>query len=326
MLDKKTFAASRKLLTEITLHSYPADIAPIACKTWKRQLQDTNPLWQHLDAKALTHKSSLGQAHIIAFVDRRLPKLGMIGFFGATSHDAGNEVLRQACDWLRNKGMRDVYGPINGTITLDYRFNTSNDLQIPGEPVNPTWYIDIFRDAGFAPYNQYVSGKVRFPYLYTCLFTRRAPVSGYAHIELIPFESLTPTTALQHYHELMNHIFPDNSIYCPEISFDERIYNVPAASFVPKYCYFAYDGDTPVGFIVSRPYQNSLVLKTIGVLPQYRGKGIADILVRRVHQQAKSDGLKRAIYSTTRLSTRVYAKKRPGVNVFRHYMTLHKVL
>lgn len=331
MLSPRDIQSSRKLLLAITDQVYNKDIGPIAKATWQKHLQIDNPLWAHVNGKSFVFKQDGQMAHVIAMIDKRLPKLGLVGYFGATDTASGILVLKQATDWLASQGIKNVYGPINGTITSDYRFNVSDDYKILGEPVNPTWYIDIFRQSGFKTYNQYVSGYARFAQLYARLFTRNKPAPEFRHVTLQPFNPAKAKQNLATYHRLMNAIFPANSIYCPVITLKERTYNMtdsgsPSQIFDPHYCYFAYDGPKAIGFIVSYPYDGKLVLKTIGLLPKYRGKRISDLLVRRVHDQAKKDGLKGAIYATIRVGNAVHRTKRPGVSIYRHYTTMHKSL
>ncbi len=126
----------------------------------------------------------------------------------------------------------------------------------------------------------------------------------------------------------MNAIFPHNSIYCPVITWEERVYNVADHDpiFDPNYSYFLEDNGKAIGFIVAYPYQQNLIVKTIGLLPEYRNKNLSGILIKKVHDKANADGLKAAIYSTIRVGNAVYNMKRPGVRVFRRYMTMHKAL
>ena len=224
--------------------------------------------------------------------------------------------------------MSEIYGPINGTITADYRFNLAQDYCIPGEPVNPASYITIFQAAGFQVFNRYVSGIACHPYLYVRLVTAKRPSSGYNLVAIRPFNPESAKQDFTIYHQLMNAIFPRQSIYCPVITLEERAYNMagPNQMFDAKYCFFLDDGPKPVGFIVAFRYQNQLILKTIGLLPEYRGKKLSDLLVRRVHEQAKRDGLKAAVYSTIRVGNAVHKMKRPGVKIYRQYVTMRKTL
>ena len=328
MASKRSLSMSRALLTRITNATHSRATAPVANDLWKRHLQPENPLWNHVTAMTFTVDDATGSAHVMALIDQRLPHMGLVGYFGATTSESGAVVLTQACDWIKSQGIHDIYGPINGTITADYRLNLDDDYVIPGEPVNPTWYNDIFRQAGFETFNRYVSGLVKHPQVYIRLAMKNKPAKGYEHITIKPFDPRQTKKNIATYHRLMNAIFPANSIYCPAITLQERTYTISVSNttFNPDYCYFAYDGDQAVGFIVAYPHDGALVLKTVGVLPAYRGKRISNLLVRKVHNQAAQDGLKSAIYSTIRETTKVYKMKRPGLKIFRRYVTMHKAL
>jgi len=326
MSKPTSLAASLELLTRITEQVYNADIKPVALAIWRKHLQPENPVWKHLVVRAFSVDSADGAAHVMAMVDERLPGKGLVGYFGCTTPEAGVEVLAQAKSWLKSKhGIADVYGPINGTITSDYRFNRHDDYQIPGEPVNPAWYIDVFEQAGFTVFNRYVSGISKHYQLLVKLLTAQKPSATYAHLILRPFRLDNQMADFRIYHELMNAIFPDNSIYCPVLTFEERVYNMADKDpiFDPDYTYFLEDGDQTIGFIVAYPYRQNLIVKTIGILPAYRHKHLSNLLIKKVHDQAAQDGLRAAIYATVRVGNAVYKMKRPGVRAHRQYVTLH---
>lgn len=326
MITSRTLAVSHKLLTEITATTHNTAILPIAQRIWDVQLRPENPLWKHLAVKRFAIDTDSEKAHVLAMIDERLPSFGLVGFFGCTSVKAGADVLAQATAWLKDQGLHDVYGPINGTITRDYRLNLEDDYKVPGEPVNPSWYIDAFKQAGFLPYNHYVSGYAKYYKLLMKLLAIGAPKLQQGTVTLRPADTKHPLRDLRIYHDLMNAIFPHNSIYCPVISWEERLYNIgdPAAFFHDKYAFFLEDDEKPIGFIIAYPWEGSLVVKTIGLLPEYRGKGLFNLLIKKVHEQAASDGLAAAIYATIRTSAAVYRKRRPGVRTYRRYMTMHK--
>jgi hypothetical protein len=327
MSEPKFLKSSLRQLIEITQKTHNVQILPIANSIWQKHLNSENPLWSHIIAQPFSSNNQAGSAHVMAMVDARLPGVGLVGFFACTNTSVGSSVLKEACDWLKQKhGISNVYGPINGTITRDYRFNLSDDYQIPGEPVNPAWYVDVFKDAGFTVYNRYVSGISKHYNLLAKFYAAKKPAKKYSHIVLRPYDNDTQKKDLRLYHELMNAIFPQNSIYCPVLSWEERVYNMSDKSplFDPKYTFFLEDNAKAIGFIVAHAYNDWLVIKTIGLLPEYRGKHLSGLLIKQVHDQANKDGLGAAVYSTIRVGNSVYKMKRPGVKVFRKYVTMRK--
>jgi ribosomal protein S18 acetylase RimI-like enzyme len=317
---------SLRELNKITKIAYGKEIQTIALANWEKDLRKNNPLWKYVEAKNFTLNNKHGSAHVLAMVDKRLPGIGLVGYFASTDPQTGLEVLNQGTAWLKSEhGLKDVYGPINGTITKDYRFNLKEDYLIPGEPVNPTWYIDVFKEAGFVEYNQYVSGILKHYKLFIKLFIRD-PSTKYSSIRIKPFDSKSHVKELKKYHILMNAVFPSQSIYCPKLSWEERVYNFNDLDniFDSKYCYFLEDRGKPIGFIISFPHNDQLIIKTIAILPEYRGKRLSSLLIKKVHSQASKDGLGAAVYSTVRVGNSIYKKRKPGVRIYRKYITMHK--
>ena len=330
MLNPSFISSSLKTLVEITTLSHNDDTREEALSIWRKHLNIENPLWKYVDAEAFTVGDSGGtKAHVIALVDSRMPNLGIVGFFACTDPSVGAHVLDEATQWLRKKpGIKDVYGPINGTITCDYRFNLEEDFLIPGEPVNPMFYIDAFEQSGFKVFNKYVSGISRHYKTLMKLLLAFKPIPKETTVRLRPFSSTDQMKDLKTYHKLMNEIFPANSIYCPAISWEERVYNIADHKpfFNSDYSFFLEDGDRTIGFIVAYPYEDHLVIKTVGILAEYRNQNLSSILIKQVHDQAANDNLKSAIYSTIRTDTAVYKMRQPGVKVYRRYVTMRKSL
>ena len=321
--------ASLEALLTLTERSHPPPIAGPAEAVWRHHLRAANPLWQRVAARPFAVTGPDGpRAHVMALVDRRLPGLGLVGFFACTDPEAGIRVLDEAGAWLRDRfGLEAVYGPINGTITRDYRLNMAGDCQIPGEPVNPAFYPEVFEQAGFEVFNRYMSGRcVEYRPLVDFLRQIKPPPS--ADYRLRPLGAGSPEADLRTYHRLMNQVFPANSIYCPRISLAERRFNLgPRTSrFDPRYSYFLDDRGRSVGFVVGFVHRDELVIKTLALLPSHRHLNLSTLLIERVHDQAAADGLGAAIYSTVRAGNVVDRWDRPGVDVFRHYVTLRRDL
>jgi len=315
---------SLEILKQITRITHNPEISPVALSIWEKHLQPENPLWGFITAKSF----SIGdEAHVIAIIDPRLPELGLVGFFGCKNTTDGSRVLQGACEWLNKEhNIKSIYGPINGTITRDYRFNLSENFRVPGEPVNPRFYIDAFSEAGFKIFNRYVSGISKHYGIFNKLFIRVPPTNKYSDLNLRQFNVDGQMDDLKIYHDLMNQIFPSQSIYCPVISWEERRYNVAGKNpiFDPDYTYFLEDKGSPVGMIIASEYENKLSIDVLGVLKEYRGQHVSGLLIRRVHEQASSEKLEAAIYALIRVGNQVYRMKRPGVKTYRHYITMLK--
>lgn len=323
--SKRELQQSLLRLIAIAEQAYPVQIRSVAIRQWQRQLDPTNPQWMYVTFKSFHYNHNGHEAQVFAMYDRRVPHIGIVGYFACTDSEAGAAVLEQAAAWLKKTyDIKDVYGPINGTLPNDYRINMSDDYVFPGEPVNPSWQITAFHDAGFTVFNRY--GSARLKYYHALLkFAFPKPQRQYSHIGIRPFSNENWAKDFKIYHELRNQIFPFQSVYCPAISLEERKYNAPG-KFDPNYAYFLVDDGREVGFIMAYPYENQLVLKTIGLLPEYRGKRLSNVLLKQVHDQAHRDKLKSVVYAMVREGNAVHANKHPLAKVFRRYVTLHKTV
>ena len=305
----KMIQTSLQQLNLITDSVYNEDIRWVALNKWKKDLNPSNPQWRFLSIRSFIATDKNGSAHVMAMIDERLPGKGLVGYFACTHSDIGKEVLNQACDWFKaQKNISCVYGPINGTLPNDYRLNLDDNYVFPGEPVNPKWHIDAFHKAGFTVFNRYASGKLKHFNFWLKLTFRKRNIHA-SKYKIRAFNNKEDSEAdFKKYHDLRNRIFPFQSTYCPAISLEERIYNSDN-KFDPKYTYFLTDNDLEVGFIMAYIYSNQLILKTIGLLPEYRSRGLSGFLLKPVHNQASKDGITTAIYGMIRAGNKVYEEK-----------------
>ncbi len=325
MADYEFLTTSLAQLNEITNRAYNESIRSVALSLWDKDLRIENPQWKFINAKPFYIKTRTGSAHVMAMVDKRLPNVGIVGYFACTDSASGSQVLIQAAEWLnKNFGLKNIYGPINGTLPNDYRLNLEDDYCFPGEPVNPKWHIDAFSEAGFEVFNHYASGISKHSELLMKFFIKK-PKKGYENLTVRSFDTAHFKRDFKKYHDLRNAIFPLQSIYCPAISVEERTYNA-GGKFDADYTYFLVDNMREVGFIMAYSYNGNLIVKTIGLLPEYRGKRLTGLLLEPVHDKAQKNGLKAAIYGMVRVGNTAYNFRRPGVKVFRKYVTMHKQL
>ncbi len=321
--NSKALQTNLKRLNSITNSAYNKNIRQIALNRWQKDLSPNNPQWRFLSFRSFTATDKSGSAHVMAMIDERLSGKGIVGYFACTNSDIGAVVLNQACNWLKaQKGISSVYGPINGTLPNDYRLNLDDDYVFPGEPVNPKWHIDAFYKAGFSVFNRYASGKLKH-FNFWLKFRLRKRYTRNGRYRIRTFNEEDYEADFKKYHDLRNRIFPFQSTYCPAISLKERVYNSDG-KFDPKYTYFLTDNDIEVGFIMAYIYGEQLILKTIGLLPECRGKGLSGLLLKPIHDQAAQDGVTTAIYGMVRVGNKVYGEKHPIAKEFRRYVTMHK--
>lgn len=316
---------SLEQLNGITNEVYNDQICAVALDLWRKHLSPDNPQWNFITAKPFYIKGARESAHVMAMIDKRLQGVGIVGYFACTEQEAGTIVLEQASQWLRSMHtIKNVYGPINGTLPSDYRLNLNDNFGFPGEPVNPSWYIDAFKSAGFTVFNKYESG-ISSLWLIKMKIALSRPSKVHDYVTTRPFNIDDYDKDFEIYHELRNAIFPFQSVYCPAISLEERYYN-SSGKFDPRYTYFLSDRGRDIGFIMAYPYEDRLILKTIGILPEYQGKDLSSLLLKPIYEHAKKDGIHKVIYGMVRVGNVIHKTKNPSVKIFRHYVTMHRTV
>jgi GNAT superfamily N-acetyltransferase len=243
---------------------------------------------------------------------------GYISQFEMDNPTQGKEKLLTYINELKKSGHKRIVAPLNGSTWHDYRLvSFTNELvsPFPLEPNNPLWYNQVYTDLGFKPLQKYYSEI--FPLDNTSLINKTVdkPVDKSVNIhnfDVNNFKSI---------YDIANASFVDNFMYTP-ISFEEfdKIYSGPLQSSNNDYIALAYVDNEPVGFIFSFAFNNTLILKSLAVLPSYRSLGIGASLIAHVCNTAKNNGINKAIgalISTGNHSGNIVSAY--GGEVFREY-------
>ncbi len=325
---QKTFDESLDLMESIAKSIYEDRSKDYALQIWRRGLSSKNPSWKYIDFKVHSSDAGKERAHVLSMIDKRLPAIGFVGYFAADSVQSGADVLKKACEALKMKGIQNVYGPIDGIIINNYRLNYAPDVLFPGEPVNPLLHFECFKQAGFRDFNSYQSGMSSLKNTRLLELFKRPPVDKFPDVKLRDFDQSDFKNEFSKLIDLVNDIFPSQSVYCSEYSNAEffYIFGDQRHMFNSRYCIFLEDKGRPVGAIFSYPHNDSLIIKTVGVKKKYQGSGISKLLIKEIHKRAREDGLKSAIYALVRDNNRISKMRRPGVKTVRKYATMKKEL
>lgn len=284
----------------------------------------TQPLYQNTSITALLadkpdcHLLIKEAAYITAhcslwysepFIENRNKKMGIIGHFEATSQTNAHLILKQACSLLRQHGCSAVIGPMNGNTWRKYRFVTQTNGNPPFlmEPQNPTEYPEYFRSFGFSNYASYYS-TLETPIEYdenACNATLAKLKQDGIYLETLDMNHFEQQ--LDIIYELSLVCFKDNLFYTPLEKEDFYQQYLSFKDYIlPQLVFFAYQDDKPIGFFFGIPDYNqkahqkkidTVLLKTIGVLPQYRQKRLGGLMISLAKQNAIQLGFQNAIYA-----------------------------
>lgn len=289
-------------------------------------------------------------ARCSAMINSRYDKgLGFIGYFEAVDDYAASEaVLSAAVDWLRERGVTTIRGPINTSTYFPYRFMTEGFERGAFflEPYNPRHYPEHWLRFGFKEccgYSSSIVDSARFA-AGTKRHHERAMAAGY---QARPFDPSRFDSELRLMYDLSTAIFQGSWMWRP-VSFDEfrLLYAGMRGIMDPDLCYFLFQGETPVGFVFGLPdfapairamngsqslwakarflmkrnETPAALLKTFGVLPDHRNGSLALSLSHLMHDAAARKGYARTVHSLMRDdNTSLRMSHRFGGETFKRY-------
>jgi len=234
---------------------------------------------------------------------------GLIGHFASIDAAAGRDLLDQACRELRDHGCGLAVGPMDGSTWGNYRFVTGGTGEPPFflEPDHPPEWPAQWAAAGFAPLARYHSTV-------TETLNQPDPKADRAAVRLqesgCEIRTLDPARLdddMKSIHRLSLSAFQNAFLYQP-ISFNEfAAAQAPLTSLLrPELVLLAERGGETVGFVFALPDLrqarrgqpvDTVIIKTLAVLPGREQAGLGVCLVRRLHRTAKALGYRRVIHA-----------------------------
>ncbi len=235
-------------------------------------------------------------------------RLGLIGHYWAQDALAGAAILGEACRVLAGHACTLAVGPMDGSTWRRYRLLTERGSEPPFllEPDNPDDWPHHFESAGFSGLARYYSSinddnsRVRD---HGQLMQRRK-AAGYRWRQLA---SSDIDAELERLWQLSCAGFRDNFLYHP-IGRNEFLdmYAPLLAQVRPELVQFVELAGQPVAFCLALPNLlqalrgdtvDTVIVKSLAVLPEQRGKGLAAIMLGEVNRTARALGLTRTIHA-----------------------------
>ncbi|MBI2711240.1 MAG: GNAT family N-acetyltransferase [Bdellovibrio sp.] len=266
---------------------------------------------------------------IAANLSARFPNTGFIGFFEGQSFSVANALVQEALSWLKKRGVDEVYGPVNFNTWLPYRFRIHPDSSpvFAWEPINPPEYPIWFGEMGFSADHLYhsdgldgLNGILEG----TSKDYEKALKAGYtfrpADTEAL-LEKEVPIL-----YKLSMPSFRENFLFEPvPYEFFKQLYVPLAKKADVSLARFACDPQgNEVAFFFNFKEGNSMVSKTVGVLPQARGLGLSNAMLHSAAQAAIEQGLSGSVMALMKsgIQSESYGKKQN--RIWRHEYVLFK--
>ena len=282
----------------------------------------------------ICHVGGKGFGRIGANISSTYPGIGYIGFFEmdttmTESKDAAKALIEAASLWLKSKGAKKVYGPLNFNTWFPYRFRVGDqdNLRFTWEPVNPPEYARYLTNLGFKELetyhtvaNQGLSGLISK----TKDAHTRALGAGYT---VRPFDTgAIMSKEVPILYDISMAGFKDNFLFEP----------IPLEAFKQLYVPIANKTDVTlaravtdsngkdVGFFLIFEDHGYMVLKSVAVKPEGRGKGLSNAMVYSAATAAKEKGLDLCISALVKsgAQSESYAKK--GNFLWKHEYALYQ--
>ncbi len=241
-------------------------------------------------------------------------RVGFVGHYAAESDEEGKELLVQACQQLALKGCTVAIGPIDGSTWRRYRFMTESPLGAPPfflEPTHSSDYPKQWLQAGLKPLARYTSTlqatlepdpevTKRLDKLVNSRLAKRG-------IRFRPLDKTKITEELKIIFDISLKSFADNFLYTP-ISKEEFMndYQKVLPFATPGLVLFAELNGEAIGYVFALPDVlqkqrsetfDTVIVKTLAVLPEHTNKGLGTVLVDLVVREARKLGFKKAIHA-----------------------------
>lgn len=245
--------------------------------------------------------------HIAAIADRRSGDFGTIGFFECINdQNIASALFNYASASLKDLGKSKCRGPINISVWQNFRVSyPEGNPPFFLEPFTLGYYRSLFLQHSFSIIHQNITttGSVNKTQIKEYKkFYLQSIQDGYSY-EFLNNEN--EEDSIKDIFSLSKRIFGGSfSFY--EISEQEFLYFAQQYSDISeRRCVFILknkQGES-IGFFFAMPDSfnpglRRVVVKTIGVLPEYGGLGLGRAMLYYFHQSSVKNGFKEMIFST----------------------------
>ena len=233
-------------------------------------------------------------------------RLGAIGHFAAANSVAAGALLLDVGGRLRQNGCNLAVGPLDGNTWRRYRWLTERGSEPPFllEPDNPDAWPAYWETAGFMPLASYFSA-LNSDLSYEDPQVARA--GDRLHKDGVRIRALRVEefeAELRRIYEVSVHSFGSNYLYTP----------LPEEAFVAQYAairervrpelvLLAEQEGRPIGYVFNvpdwlrGPQTDTVIVKTLAVLPGRRCAGLGTWLLARAQIVARELGYRRVIHA-----------------------------
>lgn len=239
-------------------------------------------------------------------------KNGFIGWFETLeSSDELFHQLDEALEWLKENDCHAVYGPVNGSTWYNYRFNISNDQPLlPGEPFQPLFYPEIWKEIGFEKTESYFSAEVpKAAYFQKMNWEEALAFAHSNNLDLHYFPESIDDDLQARFLSFYHDCFTQNPLFTP-LPLDQFIYlsNKSNSIVNRKYSFYVTnEANEIIALVISyldlvhQQYptiepENKLLIKTIATHPEFQKNKIGSLMINLIHSMVVDDDAYSKVY------------------------------
>jgi GNAT superfamily N-acetyltransferase len=258
-------------------------------------------------------------------------RLGIIGHYAVRDAEAARALLQHACEQLTAHGCTMAVGPMDGNTWRRYRLITERGSEPVFflEPDNPDDWPGHFYGAGFAPLAHFSSAintelareDPRMQEVGDRLTTRG--------VRIRPLNLQRLEDDVHHLYTLSRLSFQDNLLFMPieEAEFIAQYRHI-LPRVRPEMVLIAEHLERPIGFVFAVPDLlqagrggeiDTVILKTVAVMPECAGAGLGSLLMARVHEIARQLGYTRVIHALMHETNNSLKISRHSAKTIRRY-------
>lgn len=239
---------------------------------------------------------------------------GYIGMFDyQTSIDDSEQgasiLIESAVRWLMNRGVKKIYGPVNYSTLFQYRFELprdENEVAAPvffWEPTQPEGFIKSFQNVGFTVAEEYHSRAYSNLQLILPKSQTRYEEALKSGFSTRPIDLASkPEHELKMLSKINAGSFDESFLAEP---FDEKIYKALVApqfiQYLSEFSFFILNQKgEEIGYFFLFPESDYLIWKTVAILPEYQGFGLAGFGIHHALMLAEKYSIKKVVCALIR--------------------------
>lgn len=242
------------------------------------------------------------------------------GFFEIQDTQDFNDLWNEMFAEAKRLGLKKIFGPVNGTVWHPYRVisETSSEQFFVQEPLSKEEYFNLFKNINPAHIIEYHSAYRTDFKMILELTASSLPLLISHNIQIV--QENYSIDLLKLIYELSVSIFSGNPGYY-NLSFNDfaKLYTEPNDGNTELLIFKVLQDDKPIGFSYNLLMDKKMIMKTIGLLPEWQDRGVGYALVNKIHQFAQEKNIEKIIYALIRSDNKVKNFPKDDAVIFRKY-------